>query len=88
MLNLNRLTDGSNISPANIQDTDNIKRSASALSFTRVSKPANGETKTTSPSVSIASDNLNDYLTDPNALSWGFNALNDEFWTDLILDDI
>lgn len=88
LLNLNRLPGDSNMASTNIPDADNIKRSASALSFTRVSKPATGEAKTTSPSVSITSDNLNDYLTDANSLSWGFNALNDEFWTDLILDDI
>lgn len=35
-------------------------------------------------SPSIASDNLNDYLTDINSLALGYNALNDEFWSDLL----
>lgn len=35
----------------------------------------------TSPSVS--STNLNEYLTDIDSLVLGFNALNDEFWTDI-----
>ncbi|CAL9737947.1 weak acid resistance protein 1 [Monosporozyma servazzii] len=35
-------------------------------------------------SPSIASDNLNEYLTDINSLALGYNALNDEFWTDLL----
>ena len=46
---------------------------------------ANGQLpllKDSSPS--IASDNLNEYLTDMNSLALGYNALNDEFWTDLL----
>ncbi|KAK5780534.1 War1p PWA37_003165 [Arxiozyma heterogenica] len=35
-------------------------------------------------SPSIASDNLNEYLTDMNSLALGYDALNDEFWTDLL----
>ncbi|CCF59809.1 hypothetical protein KAFR_0I00280 [Kazachstania africana CBS 2517] len=46
----------------------------------------NNGNSATSPS--IASDNLNDYLTDMNSLAWGFNALNDEFWTDLFINDL
>lgn len=38
-------------------------------------------------SPTASSDNLNEYLTDMNSLAWGFNALNDEFWTDLFLDE-
>lgn len=45
----------------------------------------NSESKT---SPSITSDNLNDYLTDINSVGWGYNALNDEFWTDLFINDI
>lgn len=39
----------------------------------------------TSPS---ASDTINDYLTDVNSLMWGFNVLNDEFWTDVFTNDL
>ncbi|CCD24632.1 War1p NDAI_0D03180 [Naumovozyma dairenensis CBS 421] len=39
------------------------------------------------PSPSASSDNLNEYLTDINSLAWGFNALNDEFWTDLFITE-
>ena len=67
---------------------NDIKRSASAMSFGRISKPNNGEMRTSSPSVSITSDNLNEYLTDVNSLAWGFNALNDEFWTDLFVNNM
>ncbi|CCK70663.1 War1p KNAG_0E04100 [Huiozyma naganishii CBS 8797] len=37
---------------------------------------------------SVSSDNLTDYLTDVNSLAWGYNALNDEFWTDLLYNSI
>ena len=67
---------------------NDIKRSASAMSFGRISKPNNVEMRTSSPSVSITSDNLNEYLTDVDSLAWGFNALNDEFWTDLFVNDM
>ncbi|KAF4004259.1 Weak acid resistance protein 1 [Saccharomyces cerevisiae] len=40
------------------------------------------------PSPSSSVDNLNDYLTDINSLAWGVNSLNDEFWTDLFMNDI
>ncbi|QID87076.1 weak acid resistance [Saccharomyces pastorianus] len=39
------------------------------------------------PSPSSSVDNLNDYLTDINSLAWGVNSLNDEFWTDLFMND-
>ncbi|CAL9732023.1 weak acid resistance protein 1 [Monosporozyma unispora] len=42
--------------------------------------------RTSSPS--IASDNLNEYLTDINSLALGYNALNDEFWTDLLFSSM
>ncbi|KAG0666180.1 hypothetical protein C6P45_000282 [Maudiozyma exigua] len=69
-------------------NANDIKRSTSAMSFGRISKPNNVEMRTSSPSVSITSDNLNEYLTDVNSLAWGFNALNDEFWTDLFTNDM
>lgn len=39
-------------------------------------------------SPSISNDNINDYLTDINSLAMGYNALNDEFWTDLLFDNM
>lgn len=39
-------------------------------------------------SPTISNDNLNDYLTDINSLAMGYNALNDEFWTDLLFDNM
>ncbi|SMN18745.1 similar to Saccharomyces cerevisiae YML076C WAR1 Homodimeric Zn2Cys6 zinc finger transcription factor [Maudiozyma saulgeensis] len=84
------LSNGNNAN-ANMESLGNandIKRSVSAMSFNHMSKPINSEMRTSSPSVSITSDNLNEYLTDVNSLAWGFNALNDEFWTDLFIDDM
>lgn len=40
----------------------------------------------TSPSNSA--DTINDYLTDVDSLMWGFNVLNDEFWTDIFTNDL
>ncbi|CCH59449.1 hypothetical protein TBLA_0B06240 [Henningerozyma blattae CBS 6284] len=39
------------------------------------------------PSPSTSADNLNEYLTDIDSLVTGFNALNDEFWTDIFIND-
>lgn len=39
------------------------------------------------PSPSTSADNLNEYMTDIDSLVTGFNALNDEFWTDIFISD-
>ncbi|CAB4257026.1 War1p [Maudiozyma barnettii] len=87
LLNLSN-TNNTNTNIEPLGNTNDIKRSVSAMSFNHMSKPINSEMRTSSPSVSITSDNLNEYLTDVNSLAWGFNALNDEFWTDLFIDDM
>lgn len=35
-----------------------------------------------------SADTINDYLTDVDSLMWGFNVLNDEFWTDIFTNDL
>lgn len=40
------------------------------------------------PSPSASSDTINEYLTDVDSLMWGFNALNEEFWTDIFINDM
>lgn len=89
LLSLSMLNNQNSNSNPNIgmNNNNDILRTTSNLSFTGTSKNVGSELKTSSPSVSITSDNLNDYLTDVNSLAWGYNALNDEFWTDLFIDD-
>ncbi|QLQ79957.1 hypothetical protein HG537_0C06060 [Torulaspora globosa] len=40
------------------------------------------------PSPSNSSDTINDYLTDVDSLMWGFNVLNEEFWTDIFTNNL
>ncbi|GAV52632.1 hypothetical protein ZYGR_0AG06230 [Zygosaccharomyces rouxii] len=40
------------------------------------------------PSSATSSGNINDYLTDVDSIILGFNALNDEFWTDIFSNDL
>lgn len=40
------------------------------------------------PSPSNSSDTINDYLTDVDSLLWGFNVLNEEFWTDIFTNNL
>lgn len=40
------------------------------------------------PSSATSSGSVNDYLTDVDSIILGFNALNDEFWTDIFSNDL
>lgn len=40
------------------------------------------------PPSATSSGNINDYLTDVDSIILGFNALNDEFWTDIFSNDL
>lgn len=40
------------------------------------------------PSPSASSDTIHEYLADVDSLMWGFNALNEEFWTDIFINDM
>lgn len=40
------------------------------------------------PPSAASTENLSDFLADTDSIVWGFNALNDEFWTDIFLNDL
>lgn len=95
-LTTKRFTEKYKSQPSNIEDSSDRGFATAKRSYGTVypdttfssKKDASIVTPEARPSPTNSSDTMNDYLTDVDSLMWGFNVLNEEFWTDIFTDNM